>query len=102
MSLAELFTVKIRSNSDHPYDVGCRRGYARIGAKSFMTKVTLEPELEEEVALYTPSQRLELARKMERWARQLRVSAFILRRDSCPKRACASIKGLPRRRLLLN
>jgi hypothetical protein len=63
--------------------------------------VTLEPDLQEEVALYTPAQRLELARKFERWARQLRVSAFILRRAREPK-GRAVLRVLPRRRLALN
>jgi len=64
-------------------------------------RVTLEPELERDVALYTPSQRIELAGKLERWARQLRISAFILRRDGAP-RGHAVLKALPRRRLALN
>ena len=63
--------------------------------------VTLEPELEREVALYTPAQRMELARKLKRWARQLRVSAFILRRAREP-RARVALRVLPRRRLSLN
>jgi hypothetical protein len=61
----------------------------------------LEPELESEVALFTPSQRIELARKFERWARQLKVSAFILDRDAGPKKPVA-LKALPRRKLVLN
>lgn len=64
--------------------------------------VTLEPELQEEVGLYTVSQRLELARKFARWARQLRVSAVILRRQQNQLKACASLKALPRRKLRLN
>jgi hypothetical protein len=64
-------------------------------------RVTLEPELECEVGLFTPAQRLELARKFERWARQLRVSAFILRRDAEPKRPVA-LRALPLRKLALN
>ena len=64
-------------------------------------RVTLEPELECEVGLFTPPQRLELARKFERWARQLRVSAFILGRAAEPK-GPAVLKALPRRKLALN
>jgi len=64
-------------------------------------RVTLEPELECEVMLFTPAQRVELARKFERWARQLRVSAFILGRDAEPKRPVA-LKVLPQRKLALN
>ena len=65
------------------------------------SRVTLEPELEEVVALYTPGQRMELAQKFERWARQLRVSAFILRRAVTPT-GRAVLRVLPRRRLALN
>lgn len=64
-------------------------------------RVKLEPELEEQVCLMTASQRVALAFKFERWARQLRVSAFILRRVSSPKRP-PSLKVLSRRSLLLN
>ena len=64
--------------------------------------MTLEPDLEQEVALYTPAQRVELARKFERWARQLRVSAFILRRVREQKKGHGVLKGLSRRRLAWN
>jgi hypothetical protein len=64
-------------------------------------RVTLEPELEQVVALYTPGQRMELAWKFERWARQLRVSAFILRRMRGPLKQ-GVLKALSRRRLALN
>jgi len=64
-------------------------------------RVRLEPELEREVALFNPAQRVELARKFERWARQLRVSAFILRRAAEPRRP-AVLKVLPLRKLALN
>jgi len=63
--------------------------------------VTLEPELEEEASLMTAAQRREFALKLERWARQLRVSAFILDRTSAP-RPRPSLTYVPRRRLLLN
>jgi hypothetical protein len=63
--------------------------------------VTLEPELEEEASLMTPAQRLALARKFERWSRQLRVSAFILDRVYAPKPR-PFLKVLTRRRLVLN
>ena len=65
-------------------------------------RVTLEPELEEEVSLYTWQRRLELARKFERWAKQLRVSAFILRRASSRSTPRPSLKVVSRKRLLLN
>ena len=63
--------------------------------------VTLEPELEEEASLMTSAQRLALARKIERWSRQLRVSAFILDRVYAPKPR-PFLKALTRRRLVLN
>jgi hypothetical protein len=65
------------------------------------SQVTLEPELEAEACLMTSSQRREFARKLERWARQLRVSAVILDRVSAPKPP-PSLTFVPRRRLLLN
>jgi hypothetical protein len=64
-------------------------------------RVTLEPELETEVVLFTPAQRMELAKKLKRWARQLEVSAVILRRASAPKPR-PSLKALPRRKLFWN
>ena len=63
--------------------------------------VTLEPELEEEASLMTPCQRREFAGKLERWARQLRVSAVILDRVYAPKPR-PSLAYVPPRRLLLN
>ena len=63
--------------------------------------VTLEPELEEEASLMTAVQRREFARKLERWARQLRVSAVISDRISAPKPP-PSLTYVPRRLLLLN
>jgi hypothetical protein len=77
------------------------RGKESAAAMKPCPRVTLEPELECEVGLFTPPERLELARKFERWARQLRVSAFILRRAQEPKRP-AVLKVLPRRKLALN
>lgn len=64
-------------------------------------RVKLEPELEAEAMLLTPAQRIQMAAKLERWARQLRVSAFILRADAEPKPR-PSLRALPRRRLALN
>jgi hypothetical protein len=59
--------------------------------------VTLEPELEEEAALMTPEERLALAEKLRRWARQLEVSAYIMkaisRRRARPR--TPSLKALP-------
>ena len=47
-------------------------------------RVILEPSLEELAALWSPAKRVEMARKMERWARQLLISAAILQADSGP------------------
>ena len=51
-------------------------------------RVELKPELEEIAALWPAAKRFEMARKFRRWARQLRVSGFILFHDShrCPRR----------------
>jgi len=43
--------------------------------------VVLEPELEQETALFTAAQRRALARKFRRWARQLDISAYIMTRN---------------------
>ena len=45
-------------------------------------RVELEPELEEIAALWPAAKRFEMARKFRRWARQLRISGFILFHDS--------------------
>ena len=49
------------------------------------TRVILEPTLESKVSCWSSCQRRELARKFERWARQLRVSAKMLDLDDAPK-----------------
>ncbi len=64
-------------------------------------RVRLEPALEQEAALWSASKRREMARKMERWARQLRVSAEILERDQAPP-PTARLKALSPRRLRQN
>ena len=63
--------------------------------------VILEPELEEEACLWTPGQRRAFAGKLERWARQLRVSAFILERRAARPRT-PSLKAVSVRRQRLN
>lgn len=47
-------------------------------------RVALEPELEAIAAFWPAAKRFEMARKFRRWARQLRVSGFILFHDSHP------------------
>lgn len=49
--------------------------------KENRARVTLEPELEQEAALWSPERRRAAANKMERWVRQLRISAAIMERD---------------------
>ena len=66
------------------------------------TRVTLEPELQEIAALWPPAQRLEAAEKMHRWARQLKISALIMLKDSRPKPRRRGVPVLPPRKALLN
>ncbi len=64
-------------------------------------RVKLEPELEERAALWNPAKRRAVARKMQRWARQLIISAFVLERDaqSSPQQR---LKVLPLQKARLN
>jgi hypothetical protein len=81
-------------------NLGCEAD-GRMKTEKPYCPVTLEPELEEDAALWTPAQRLAAARKFERWARQLRVSAFILKRLSEPK-PTPCLRVVSRRVLLKN
>jgi len=65
-------------------------------------RVTLEPQLEERAALWSPAKRVRMARIFERWARQLRVSARIIACDAEPRRHPQELQHLPRRKLELN
>src|SRR5437867_1591492 len=47
-------------------------------------RVIVEPQLEENVGDLNADQRLNVARKLERWAHQLRVSAVIMEADAIP------------------
>jgi hypothetical protein len=63
-------------------------------------RVALEPELEEIAAFWPAAKRFEMARKFRRWARQLRVSGFILFHDSHPaSRPSLPFVGLRKARL---
>lgn len=62
--------------------------------------VRLEPDLEALAGDLTPAARLLLARKLTRWARQLRVTAAILRRRDPAARP--ALAPLPGRRLRAN
>jgi len=52
--------------------------------KARRRRVQLEPELEEIAAFWPPAKRFEMARKFKRWARQLKVSGFILFHEAHP------------------
>lgn len=84
-----------------PLDGRCPTLIDTVGRmKHSRSPVTLEPELEEMAALWTPAKRLEMARYFTRWARQLKVSAFILSKNSnVPK---AVLRPLPQRKQALN
>jgi len=73
-------------------NLGCDTG----GMKKIVAycPVSLEPELEAQAALLTPAQRLALARKFQRWARQLEISAAIMRRHQRPAGGPPSAPGL--------
>ena len=64
-------------------------------------RVTLEPALEEIAQGLNASQRRALAKKFDRWARELKVSAFILDRDAAP-RPRPVLRRVSRERQLLN
>ncbi|MDB6018427.1 MAG: hypothetical protein JWR19_2916 [Pedosphaera sp.] len=66
-------------------------------------RVTLEPELEELALFWRPQMRLIVARKFARWARQLRVSAFIMiEQDRAASRRPASLRRVPPKKAALN
>jgi hypothetical protein len=48
-------------------------------------KIRMEPELEELAGDLNPSQRRGMAAKLERWAHELRVTAFALERQAAPR-----------------
>lgn len=64
-------------------------------------RVRLEPELESLAGTFGAAQSEELARLYERWARQLRVKAKILRADAARVRR-PSLKRLAAPKLVLN
>lgn len=64
-------------------------------------RVKLQPGLEERAALWTPAKRLEMARRMETMARQLRMSVTVWNVDARPKTR-RGLRSLPQRKLLLN
>lgn len=66
-------------------------------------RVILEPKLEVMAALWSPAKRLEMANMFARWARQLRVSSFIMTTDARGKVfPRPSMPKLSRRKAALN
>jgi hypothetical protein len=66
-------------------------------------RVTLEPELEEIAALWPAAKRFEVAGKLKRWAKQLRISAQIMASDVRGQNPRpASVPSLPRRKAAWN
>ncbi len=63
--------------------------------------VILEPALERRAALWSPAKRRFVARKFQRWARQLIISAAVMDRRAAPAPP-PRLKALPRRKLTLN
>jgi hypothetical protein len=68
-------------------------------------RVTLEPELQEIAALWPAAKRFEVAYKLKRWAKQLKISAAIMASDGRgaqqgPRRS--SVPVLARRKASLN
>jgi hypothetical protein len=65
-------------------------------------RVTLEPELQEIAALWPAAKRFEVAFKLRRWAKQLRISALIVASDGRPNPRPASVPRLARRKAAWN
>jgi hypothetical protein len=67
-------------------------------------RVTLEPELQEIAALWPAAKRFEVAHKLKRWAKQLKISAAIMASDgrAAQARRPSSVPVLARRKAVLN
>ena len=88
-------------------DSQCPTRAARLGCMKTEKKfcrVTLEPELQEIAALWPAAKRFEVAHKLKRWAKQLKISAAIMASDgrAAQARRPASLPVLPRRKANLN
>ncbi len=84
--------------SKRPGDIGWMKT-----DKKKICRVTLEPELEEMAALWPAAKRFEVALKLKRWAKQLKISAQIMISDGRgQKPRVSSVPALPRRKALLN
>lgn len=53
----------------------------RMKTEKKFCRVTLEPELQEIAALWPAAKRFEVAHKLKRWAKQLKISAAIMASD---------------------
>ncbi len=67
-----------------------------------MTKVLLEPELEEMAADWPAAKRFDVGRKLERWSHQLLLSARIMSSFSSIGAGRPELPRLPRRKAALN
>jgi hypothetical protein len=67
-------------------------------------RVTLEPELQEIAALWPAAKRFEVAHKLKRWAKQLKISAAIMASDGRAAQTPrpSSVPVLARRKASLN
>jgi hypothetical protein len=66
------------------------------------SRVKLEPELEAIAGDWPPAKRLEMARKLARWSRQLRITGLIILADAAPSPRPRTVPCLPARKARLN
>jgi hypothetical protein len=88
-------------------DSQCPTGRATLGrmkTEKKFCRVTLEPELQEIAALWPAAKRFEVAHKLKRWAKQLKISAAIMASDGRAAQAPrpTSVPVLARRKAGLN
>jgi hypothetical protein len=83
-------------------NLGCDIGGMKAEKK--FCRVTLEPELQEIAALWPAAKRFEVAHKLRRWAKQLKISAAIMASDGRAAQGPrpASVPVLARRKASLN
>jgi hypothetical protein len=83
-------------------NLGCDIGGMKTEKK--FCRVTLEPELQEIAALWPAAKRFEVAHKLKRWAKQLKISAAIMASDGRAAQAPrpSSVPALARRKAILN
>jgi hypothetical protein len=76
----------------------------RMKTEKKFCRVTLEPELQEIAALWPAAKRFEVAHKLRRWAKQLKISAAIMASDGRAAQAPrpASVPVLARRKASWN